>query len=253
MHTLLQIVRYTVRAPVENSGFMAAAVVLAAGTLCASCRAPRDTPRAAAASVHLPRTRFAFRDPAASLHRLLAGVRALPGVESAALATPVPAGDLVCATAGGGLPAVTAGLARVSPEYFRTLGIPLRGRDFGARDDGSAPPVVIVNETLARRLWPAGDPIGRRLRLSGPHEPLREVVGVARDRGPDTPAGPAGGLVYVPDGQAPAAAGRVSLVVRTTDDAPSLRVPLAQLVEAVDPELPVGAVDLDFTPHTPFE
>lgn len=187
------------------------------------------------------------------LRRLLAGIRSLPGVEAAALAAPVsPSQGLVCArTEPAGRQVVGARLALVSPDYFRTMGIPLRGREFAARDDGSAPPVAIVDEALARRLWPAADPIGRRLRLSGAHQSLREVVGVAHVAPAAQPAPSSRGLVYLPDRQAPAPPeGHVSLVVRTAADAPSLREPLAELVDAVDPDLPVAALDLDITRHT---
>jgi hypothetical protein len=71
----------------------------------------------------------------------------------------------------------------VAPDYFTTLGVPLlRGREFTVRDTASAPRVVIVNETLARRLWPGEDPLGKRLRFGGMGlGPFHAVVGVARD------------------------------------------------------------------------
>ncbi len=53
------------------------------------------------------------------------------------------------------------------PRYFETMRIPLeRGRDFTERDDANAPRVVIVNQTMARRYWPAGDAVGKRIRTS---------------------------------------------------------------------------------------
>ena len=75
----------------------------------------------------------------------------------------------------------------VSPSYFDALGLPLtRGRFFTDGDDLQAEDVVIVNETLARRFWPADDPLGRRLFLGqglGPpfEEPPRRIVGVVGD------------------------------------------------------------------------
>jgi predicted permease len=69
----------------------------------------------------------------------------------------------------------------VGTDYFKTLGIPLlRGRDFNDQDTATSPAVIIVNETLARRLAPDGNAIGRHLRMDS-HGDYLEVVGVARD------------------------------------------------------------------------
>ncbi len=52
----------------------------------------------------------------------------------------------------------------VSPEYFRTMGIPLlRGREFDSRDRPDSPPVIIINQTVATDYWPDEDPIGKRM------------------------------------------------------------------------------------------
>jgi predicted permease len=122
---------------------------------------------------------------------LLARVRALPGVRAASLAEFVPLG-------GGGNKsplyvegeAVTSApldedsllsYATITTDYFKTMGITLvRGRDFRADDTASSPPVVVVNETLARRLAPDGNAVGKRLRMDSKGEYL-EVVGVAKD------------------------------------------------------------------------
>jgi ABC-type antimicrobial peptide transport system permease subunit len=84
--------------------------------------------------------------------------------------------------------AASAGAVTVDAGYFSALGIPLRrGRDFVPADVSAAAPVAVISETLARRLWPAGDGIGRRLRAieqtpAGPRPgPWRIVVGVAAD------------------------------------------------------------------------
>ena len=70
----------------------------------------------------------------------------------------------------------------VSPGHFATLRIPLiSGRDFHERDVEGAPPVAIVNKTLARRLWPGESALGKRVRGGGETAPEIEVVGVARD------------------------------------------------------------------------
>ena len=66
----------------------------------------------------------------------------------------------------------------VSPGYFQTLGISiLRGRAFRAEDDALAPAVAIINRTMAERIWPHQDPIGKRIKIHG-EDAYREVIGV---------------------------------------------------------------------------
>lgn len=122
------------------------------------------------------------------------GIAALPGVERVAVGAVVPLGG-----EGLGLGALrVAGAPQpdtsktdwnvVSPEFFDTFALPMvRGRAFTAADRAGAPDVAIVNETMARRLWPDLDPIGKRLE-SGSFRPGRErvdrtytIVGVAKD------------------------------------------------------------------------
>jgi putative ABC transport system permease protein len=67
------------------------------------------------------------------------------------------------------------------PNYFRVMGIPLiRGREFDDRDDGTRGKVTIINESMARRFWPAEDPIGKRI-MVGPGDPWVTIVGVIKD------------------------------------------------------------------------
>ena len=74
----------------------------------------------------------------------------------------------------------TAACNYVDPDYFDTMGVRLlRGRGFVDSDDETSHPVAIVNETMARRLWPEQDAIGRRFSATGPEGPWLEVVGVA--------------------------------------------------------------------------
>ncbi|HEX9918310.1 MAG TPA: ABC transporter permease [Pyrinomonadaceae bacterium] len=69
----------------------------------------------------------------------------------------------------------------VSPNYFKTLGIPLvNGRDFGTADTAKAPGVVVINEEFARRYFPGENPLGKRLRTDS-EGPYLEVVGVAKN------------------------------------------------------------------------
>ena len=81
----------------------------------------------------------------------------------------------------------TARLQSITPGYFRTLGVPLRrGREFTARDDsGVAQPVVIINESFARRFWPAyprgPDPVGQHMREGADRTDWLEIVGIVAD------------------------------------------------------------------------
>jgi len=117
-------------------------------------------------------------------------IRALPGVESFAMAFSVPMGYIFdgCVAAREGdiaaadEPRSNVGCNPVTPDYFGLMRIPiLAGRGFTLQDDESSPRVVIVNETLARRIWPGQDPIGRTLVIPRFEGRLWKVVGVARD------------------------------------------------------------------------
>ena len=123
-----------------------------------------------------------------------------------------------------------AGWMNTSPGYFATFHIPLRGRDFTDRDNGAAPGVVIINETLARKYWPKENPIGQQIVIGkgvGPQfvEGPRQIIGVAgdiRDGGLDSDPRP---LLIVPQAQVTdgvtalnAGIGPVAWLVRTHGD-----------------------------------
>lgn len=125
---------------------------------------------------------------AAFYEGLVDRLRNIPGVRSVSLSETVPLGDNTMATGVQleGLDAtskersLTAGMNRVSPAFFETLRIPLvQGRLFSEAECHSGARVAIVNEILAKRLWPGKDPIGRRYR-GGDSDPWTEVVGIVR-------------------------------------------------------------------------
>jgi len=181
---------------------------------------------------------------------LLERVRALPGVNAAALTVARPLG--------GGLAPATSfrpidrpepevgdwpvtDVRMVSPDYFRTMGITLhRGREFDERDGTEAPPVVIVNETLARTYWPDGDPIGKQLIVRMGDETPREIVGVAEDvRHASLDAAPRA-KVYYPHSQL--SFPWVDLVVRTDLDAAAVVTSIRRELRALDPNLPFHSI-----------
>ena len=125
----------------------------------------------------------------AFLKDLTTRLEALPGVEGVGIGDDLPiAGtdssmDLTVEgrEAGNG-ERLMAGVHVVNPGYLEAMGIPLlKGRTFTERDTSEAPEVLLVNETMARRLWPGEDAVGKRIKLGTPDGAWAEVVGVVRD------------------------------------------------------------------------
>ncbi|HLK48707.1 MAG TPA: ABC transporter permease [Bryobacteraceae bacterium] len=129
-----------------------------------------------------------------TFQRIFERVQKLPGIQSAAGAgTPPLAGALRMGfliegrpappPGPNGQPGQMAAYIAVTPNYFPTLRTPIvQGRDFSDRDTASAPWVVVINQTMAKRYWPHESAIGKQIRLDYvPDEPLREIVGVAGD------------------------------------------------------------------------
>jgi putative ABC transport system permease protein len=132
----------------------------------------------------------------------------------------------------------------VAPDYFRTLGIPLRrGRDFTLRDGPDAPGVVIISERLAQRFWPGEDPIGQSLSwpsLDGPPRPPLEVIGIAADSRYRSLASDPPLLMYVPVLQN--YDGRTTIVVRSDRPTQALGA-IQRAVTQLDPTLSVYAAE----------
>jgi putative ABC transport system permease protein len=127
----------------------------------------------------------------------------------------------------------------VTERYFRTMGIRLlRGREFDERDNESAPPVAIVNETMARRYWPNEDPIGARINLGQGNR--AEIIGVVSDVksfGLEERTHPD---IYRPYAQAPFRL--IAFAVRAGGDPLSLVAAVKNAVYAVDNDQPVFKV-----------
>jgi predicted permease len=133
----------------------------------------------------------AYTDASAAVmyQRLMERVRALPGVRAAAYADSLPLGLQIRTSKLEieGKPVREEDRPdidrnNVGTGYFETMGIPiLQGRACDDRDTKEAPQVAIVNETAARRFWPGGSPLGRRVRFRDDKNPWLTVVGIARD------------------------------------------------------------------------
>jgi len=185
--------------------------------------------------------RFAFYND------LLQRVQHLPGIESAAFVNYLPLGGANSSdnylVEGAPEPPPgkeNDGRYRVcTPDYFQTMGIRLRsGRGFTEQDKAGTPPVVIVNEALARKHWPNQEAVGKRIRFYGPLDkaPWIEVVGVVQDvkHELDLPVTPE---FYLPHAQDSWNA--MILVAKTRVEPTSLAPQIRQQVWAIDKDQPV--------------
>jgi putative ABC transport system permease protein len=177
---------------------------------------------------------------------------ALPGVRGAAASTqfaPLNAfttrvgleGD-----AGGESEAIrTADVTNVTTGFFRTMGYTLRaGRDFGAQDVDSSPPVVALNETAARRFFAGRGPIGQRIEVGeGEHARWLEVIAVVgdvRNRGLDAPTSPE---LFVPVRQQVAGYNnQLFLLVRTSSTPEAMLPAIRGAIARLDADQPVYAI-----------
>ena len=127
----------------------------------------------------------------------------------------------------------------ITPLWFQTMRVPLRGRPFTAFDNAAAPKVVIANETFARRFWPNQNPIGKRVVVGRGPNPS-EVIGVAADTRNQGLERDTQAQLYLPFPQLPW--DNMNLLVRT-EAPPSGIVPAvrAQLA-ALDPEQPLSNI-----------
>jgi len=204
--------------------------------------------------IELPRSRSSPQASAAFFAGLDARLRAIPGVESAGVTLALPLDPrarffvddstfaIVDAPPAPPAERPSAPIHVVSPDYFATIGVPLkRGRWFTDRDRADAPAVVIINEAMARRFWRGDDPVGRRIThdLSiVPGQPTtREIVGVvgdARHFGLEQGAEP---QMFVPHAQMPWPS--MAVVIRSPLDASRLGAAIREAVWSVDATIPV--------------
>jgi putative ABC transport system permease protein len=129
----------------------------------------------------------------------------------------------------------------ITPEYFRTMSIPLiQGREFFRQDERTSTPVVIINQSMARQFWPGEDPIGKRIRFGERDAPWYSIVGIAGDvkhMGLDAKEGAA---IYQPYAQKQFSFLRwMTLVIRTDAQPTSLIAAVRSQVHALDNDQPV--------------
>jgi putative ABC transport system permease protein len=193
-----------------------------------------------------------YREPAQRLSfydRVIADVRALPGVDGAAYASVLPflsPGNTLWFAVDGITPTPDDPqdtLFRVgTSDYLKTLGVQLvEGRLLDQRDGIDAPRAVVVNDTLARKYWPRGSALGGRMRLGDAQGPWHTIVGVVKDvreRGHTLAQKP---LVYLTNAQRLGSIPEY-LVVRTASVPADLVESIRRVIARVDPDQPISAV-----------
>ena len=178
---------------------------------------------------------------------LTARLKALPRVVDASVVfqLPLSGSGATTSVAIEGSPSNSADRPMVlihmaAPGYFKTMGIPVkRGRDFTERDTLSAPPVLIVNEALARQYFPNEDPIGKRMAPGFSTIPvrdddsgMREIVGVVADVKHGSLQGAAQPEIYFAQSQMPMSA--MTVVVRASGDPRALQRSVRGVVQSLD-------------------
>jgi predicted permease len=204
-----------------------------------------EVQRLVAVDLSLPDNRYP--DPAARtafVRSLLERAAAGPGVVSAGIVNRLPlsgeGGNNLVNPEGRDVPFMERPIAdvrRVNPDYFRTLGIPLRrGRVFDLADRDR--PLALVSALTAERLWPGADAVGRRLRIGEDSTPFVEVVAVVGDVRGVSLSQPPSLTVYVPYWRS-LSSGDLSLVVKTAGDPRGAAGSLRAAIRQLDPDLPV--------------
>src|SRR5262252_1796534 len=257
------------RALVVSEVALAVMLVIAAGLLLRSFdRLLRIDPGFTAKNlltvdIDLPASRYQDNPRVIAFYdRLLERVRALPGVVSAAATSGLPLtgryGDTSFQIEGrpdnNGVQDQSIPPDRnayghyyfwqVTPDYIKTMGIELRqGRALQLSDDANAPPIVVINETMARSFWPNESPLGKRIQLlmgASQKGPLAEIVGVVRDVSLNQLNEETQPEAYYPQAQGPART--MSLVVRTAAEPMALAVAVRREAQALDNAAPVFGV-----------
>ncbi|HKP86529.1 MAG TPA: ABC transporter permease [Blastocatellia bacterium] len=200
-----------------------------------------------------PDSKYPTRQAVSAFYeQVLSRVSGLPGVQAAGAINMLPLqrwgynGDIEIEGQGPYPPgeAPLAEYRAVTPGYFRALGIPLiEGNDYTAQDTEKSPPIILINQAMAKRFWPDESAVGKRIRVYGPNwSTITGVVGDVRQSGL---AQSVRYEIYFAHAQAPdlSLSQSMSLVVRASADPASLVSAIRNEVQAVDPAQPVYNVE----------
>ena len=199
------------------------------------------------ARINLPRSVYRTEPQTAAFYgQLLERVKALPGVQSTGTInhTPLSGFGVIVFTGIEGQPPsdrekdLPVGVGAVSPDYFRTLQIPLlSGRVYDERDRRDSPKVAVVNQAFAQRYFPAGDVLGKRIAFGCEEGLCTTIVGVVGNVKQERITAGVSPEIYVPFSQMPM--NGMTLFVRTTGKPTDLAQTLRSEVFAIDRNQPV--------------
>jgi putative ABC transport system permease protein len=188
-----------------------------------------------------------FKEMHSFTHGLLRKAESLPGVEAAAVAGnhPLDPGFTnsfrIVGREAEARTQPEISVRRVTPGYFRTVGVPLvRGRFLADSDNTTAPPVVVINETAAKRFFDNQEPLGKQIGFWGANRTIVGIIGSERFHGLTEPPPIA---VYAPLDQAPSATGAGVLLVRTNGDPANLVSSVRGAIREQDPGLAVFGLE----------
>ncbi|MCI0486528.1 MAG: ABC transporter permease [Blastocatellia bacterium] len=176
-------------------------------------------------------------------------ISALPGVEAAGTISFLPLAGLGSATSfhladkpeppPGEKPVTEVRV--IGQDYFKAMGIPLlKGRLFTERDTAESPRVLIINETMARQMFPNEDPLGKRLIISWGDDLPDEIIGVVRDIKPTSLDADPRPMIYWPHRREPY--GFMNILVRASVDPVSLSAAAQREIRAIDSEQPIAEI-----------
>ena len=204
------------------------------------------------AELDFPKTKYPRgRDISAFGDRLLERLRALPGVEAAGAVSNLPLRDdrradlsfVIEGKTDDRANPLLALYSSVTPGYFETIGLPmLQGRPFGGSDLRESAKVAIINRTLAEKIFPGKDALGKRLSLADvpKEDEWATVVGIVGDLRSEDLASTAGNQLYMPYAQR--ASSGMAVAIRTAGDPREIAASVRRAVSEVDPDEPVYGI-----------
>ncbi len=199
-------------------------------------------------NISLPTVKYAKpADEISFFDEVLRRVSAVPGVRNAAISATLPlSSKRITPMLPEGQPNVPLAqrpfldIEAISPQWFRTLRVPIRsGREFTEADNQQSPKVLMVNETFARQFWPGQNPVGKHVIVGRWPEPA-EVVGVADDIKNRGLSQEPQAQVYIPFAQLPWS--NMNLLVRTAVPPQSMTSAIRAVIAGVDPDQPVTGI-----------